>query len=99
MRNDSAKSLHNFPGRVVTAATTAYCDGVARILRETYGPLRNATKILARHANATPRAAENWLLGRCAPSGESLVALMAECRELADEINRMVAERRAQRGK
>jgi hypothetical protein len=45
-----------------------------------------------------PRTAENWLAGEHAPNGENLVELMAACSELADEINRLVAERRAARG-
>ena len=79
-------------------ADTTYNDVVLAFIRRHFGPLKNAAKLLARAGGTTPRNAENWLAGAHAPNGESLVQLMAECSELADEIMRLVAERRAARG-
>lgn len=67
---------------------------VTGYLRRECGPLRHAAKLIARKARATPRTAEAWLAGRHAPYGEHLINLMAECDALAEEINRLVEERR-----
>lgn len=75
-----------------------YSDVVVDVLRREYGPLKHAAKLLARHAKTTPRTAENWLAGTNAPNGEKLINLMAECNTLADEINRLIHDRRASRG-
>jgi len=75
--------------------TATYSDVVLGVLRREYAPLKHAAKLLARHARSTPRTAESWLAGTHAPNGEKLVNLMAECPALADEVNRLVAERRA----
>jgi len=75
-----------------------YSDIVHTVIQRNYAPLKNAAKLLARAAGATPRCATGWLAGDHAMSGEKLVNLMVECSELADEINRLVAERRAARG-
>lgn len=97
MPHNSGKSHRNFRGQAVLATVT-YSDVVLNVLRREYGPLKHATKLLARHARTTPRTAENWLAGTHAPNGEKLLNLMAECTTLADEVNRLVAERRAARG-
>jgi len=78
--------------------TATYSDAVVDVLRREYGPLKHATKLLARHARTSPRTAENWLAGSHAPNGEKLINLMAVCDALADEVNRLVAERRKERG-
>jgi hypothetical protein len=78
--------------------TATYGDVVHEVIRRQFGPLKHAAKLLARAAGTTPRTAENWLAGSHAPNGEKLVNLMADCQELAEEINRLVAERRALRG-
>ena len=80
------------------SGTASYNDVVLAYIRRRFGPLKNTAKLLARAGGTTPRNAENWLAGVHAPNGESLVELMAACQELADEINRLVAERRAARG-
>jgi hypothetical protein len=79
-----------------TAAT--YSDVVINVLRREYGPLKHATKLLARHARTSPRTAENWLAGTHAPNGEKLINLMASCEVLAEEVHRLVAKRKAERG-
>lgn len=70
----------------------AYAETVHRVLRAEFQPLKHATKILARLTGATPRAAENWLAGVCAPQGVHLIKLMAHCDELKAEIDRLIAE-------
>ena len=45
-----------------------------------------AAKHLARAADATPRAAENWLAGLACPSGDRLAALMATHPDLEQAI-------------
>jgi hypothetical protein len=77
--------------------SATYSDVVLEVLRREYGPLKNATKLLARHARTTPRTAENWLAGTHAPNGEKLINLMAACESLVEEIQRLIAERRAGR--
>jgi hypothetical protein len=74
------------------------CVVLACIARE-YGALRHASKILARHARSSHRTAEHWIAGRSVPSGENLINLMAQCEALADEITKLVAERRSTKGK
>lgn len=97
MPNNSGNDHRNFRGPVVSRTMT-YSDAVIGVIRREYAPLKNASKLLARHARTTPRTAENWLAGTHAPNGEKLINLMAECEELADEVYRLIAERRAARG-
>jgi hypothetical protein len=77
------------------SGTVTYEEAVNRVIKRRFAPLKHAAKLLARASGASPRTAENWLAGSHAPSGESLLNLMAACPELADEMNRVVAERRA----
>ena len=71
-----------------------YAATVHSVLQREYRPLRNATKILARQANVSPKTAQNWIDGVCAPRGDELLSLMASCDALAAEINRLVQERK-----
>lgn len=89
------KSSVDFPRKF--RGMTAYSNAVLEVIQRQYAPLRHGHKLLARDAGTSPRTAENWLRGNNAPSGENLIALMAECEELAAEVNRLVAERRAAR--
>lgn len=98
MRNKMWDRPRKFRDDADMPMTASYNDVVLGFIQREFAPLKNAAKMLARAANATPRAAENWLAGMHAPNGEKLVALMVECRGLADEINRLVEERRAARG-
>lgn len=77
---------------------STYSEAVLTAITREYGKRPNAAKLLARHARTSYRTAENWLAGICAPNGEKLVDLMANCEPLADEVMRLVAERRTQRG-
>jgi Cys-tRNA synthase (O-phospho-L-seryl-tRNA:Cys-tRNA synthase) len=81
----------------MSAIAATYGDAVFQAIRREYAPLRNAAKLLARDAGTTPRTAENWLAGTHAPNGEKLVNLMAACPDVAEEVNRLVEERRRAR--
>ena len=72
-----------------------YAPLMLAFLRHRYAPARHAAKALARDAATSPRTAENWLNGHCAPSGESLLALMAANPGLEDALIAAVAARRA----
>lgn len=72
-------------------------DVTARIsetLKRVYADTRNATKSVARAIGRDPRAVKAWMHGECAPSLASAIELAAHCDELADEINRLILERR-----
>jgi hypothetical protein len=64
-------------------------------LRNRYGELRHAPERLARAANATPRAARNWLDGECAPRLDNIVELMAADPDFETAILEIVRGRRA----
>jgi len=98
VRNNSVHRVRNFSGKSKVVTATTYSNTVFRVIQREYAPLKHAAKLLARHAGTTPRTAENWLAGTHAPNGEKLLNLMAECATLADEVNRLVAERRSSRG-
>jgi hypothetical protein len=73
-----------------TITTEQLGETVARVLRRKFGDLRCADKRLAKMADATPRAARNWMSGECPPNSATLLTLMRECKELREEIIRMV---------
>lgn len=75
-----------------------YAAVVVSFIRQKYLPLRRATVTLAADAGTTPRTAENWLAGTHAPNGEKLINLLAANSDLHEEINRLIAERKAARG-
>jgi transcriptional regulator with XRE-family HTH domain len=77
--------------------SVAYPALVGGYLRQHYGMLRGAEKMLARMVGCSPRTVENWLRGESAPSGEALLSLMAECDGLADAVLAEVARRRGER--
>jgi hypothetical protein len=62
-----------------------------------FAPLRSAAEMLARASYRTPRAAKNWLDGANAPDAAALIELMAASNAIADEVNALVAARRAAR--
>lgn len=78
--------------------TATYGDVVHEVIQRNFAPLKHAAKLLARAAGTTPRTAENWLAGSHAPNGDKLISLMANCDDLAEEINRLVAARKAASG-
>ena len=67
------------------------------VLRRWTGDMRNAAKRIGRAIGTDPRAVENYIYGRHCPPAAKLIDLMAECDDLANEVMRLVAERKAQR--
>ncbi|WP_307136687.1 hypothetical protein [Pseudoroseomonas cervicalis] len=63
---------------------------VSRVLRKHFGGLRYAHQRVADIAHADPRAARNWMDGSNPPNTATLLTLMRECKELREEINRML---------
>ena len=68
---------------------------VLPFLRNAYGDAKNGAKRLARDAGVSPRTAENWLNGTCAPGGDSVLNLMIACPPLETVISETIASRRA----
>lgn len=95
MRNNSAKPRNI---RVSTNMNPTYSGAVLGVIKREFFPLKHAAKLLANAARVSQRTAENYLAGTHAPSGEALLNLLAECKPMADEIFRIVEERRAARG-
>lgn len=94
------KSHRNLSGRTPLMAAAApvlrmgqaeYQAEVTGVLQAVFGPQRNPVKALAAVANTNIRTAENWLAGRCAPSGLPLLRLMAQVPELQATIRRLTA--------
>lgn len=82
--------------KLLNALTQQLCaERVGTVLRRHYADQRNAPKRLARRWRFTPRAFHGWLYGENPPAMHNLVALMAECEPLRNEVNRMVEELRA----
>lgn len=71
-----------------------YSSLIHGVLQEEFAPLRHARKLLARKGGVSPRTAENWLSGACAPQGEQLLSLMAECDRLSAAILAEVERRK-----
>lgn len=78
-------------------ACTAVRDRLIDMIAREFKPFRFASEMLARAAGKSPRAAKNWLSGQNAPDAVALIELMASCSSIADEVERLVAERRAAR--
>jgi hypothetical protein len=74
--------------------TSTYPEIMAAYFRERFAPLRHASELLARIARVSPRTAENWLRGECAPQGEALLNLIGECDDLGARIMAAAAERK-----
>lgn len=70
----------------VALSTNAYTGSLAEVIRGAFG---GCAKKIAMIAGCNPRAAENWLQARNAPSGPYLIALMRESEELTAEILRL----------
>ncbi|GAJ29713.1 hypothetical protein [Acidomonas methanolica] len=81
----------------MTATVRPVRDSLLTAIAREFKPLRFAQEMLARASGKTPRAARNWLSGTCTPDAEALIELMASCNSIADEVNALVAERKAAR--
>jgi hypothetical protein len=95
MRKGSAGIRLKMQAASITAELCAERFGT--VLRRWTGDMRNASKRIGRKISADPRVVENYIYGRHCPPAAKLIELMAECDELADEVNRLVAERKAAR--
>ena len=78
---------------------TTVDDLVLRYIAREYAPRRFASKLLAKDAGTSHRTAERWLAKKAAPSGPHLTNMLVECDGLADELYRMIEQRRAAKGK
>lgn len=72
---------------------------IARALQRRFGGCRSAMKVAGQACQVSPRTMENWWYARTLPRADDLISAMAACDELADEVARMVAERKAILGK
>jgi hypothetical protein len=79
-------------------AAVTYRDVACEYLRDKWLPLRNASKLLARLSDATPRAVVNWLAGENAPHGDTLITLMARDPDFEQIIIDLVRARRCTHG-
>jgi hypothetical protein len=81
---------------VFTADSCA--ERFSTVLRRKFAWTKCADKWIAGRIGSDERTVQNYLYGKHCPPAHKLIELMAECSELADEVNRLVAERRAARG-
>lgn len=92
MRKRSARLRLEMPATAITAELCA--ERFGSVLRRWSADMRNASKRIGRSIGADPRAVENYVYGRHCPPATKLIELMAECPPLADEVMRLVEERR-----
>ncbi|EHM01206.1 hypothetical protein HMPREF9946_02210 [Acetobacteraceae bacterium AT-5844] len=80
----------------MSATLSSQSRSVSRVVHEvltsTYGRLRHGAEFLARDAQGTPRAAQNWLDGANTPNAEKLVNIMRACPELRAAIFQLIEE-------
>ena len=80
------------------AITPELCaERISAVLRRKFQWMRSADKWLAGRIGSDVRAAQNYIYGRHCPPASKLIEMMAECDELAEEINNLVMERRKAR--
>lgn len=89
MRHTIAKSRNCYGKKHMTAT---FSDVFHNYVEKKYAPLKGAAKLLARDAGVSPRTAESWLYRKASPQGDNLIRLMAECRELRNDIFRLVED-------
>lgn len=90
MRNKMEKPYRKFQHM---SEALSYRDAACGYFRDKWSPLRNAPKLLARVADATPRAVTNWLAGEAAPNGDTLITLMARDPDFKNLILKLVEDR------
>ena len=76
---------------------TPYKVGICAAIWREFGRMKGGAKLAARAANVSERSTENWFAEKNAPNGEQLLELMASSDAIADEVLRLVAERRRAR--
>ena len=67
---------------------------ILTFVRATYGAMPHGAKRLARAADTTTRAAENWIAGINGPSVEPLVNLLVVHPDLKARLDDHIADRR-----
>jgi hypothetical protein len=91
VRKSSGKRRKNCGGNV-SGTHEAYQGALHGVLKREFGCRRNAAKVLAKLAGGvSPRTAENWLSGACAPQGQALLSLMANNEAVDAEMERLKA--------
>lgn len=90
-RINQQNNCHERPMSTVAAAPTS--EVIWDVITRVYGERRHATELLARAAHTTPATAANWLRRKCTPQADNLIALMADCEELKEAVDRLVKER------
>lgn len=66
---------------------------IADVIRRVWP--RHAAKQIARATGTPVGTAKRWAAGETEPRASDLIRLMAECEDVAAEVNRLVAEARA----
>lgn len=72
-----------------------YADLLRGVITRVYAPQRFAAKRLAHDARTSHRTAERWLSGERVPTGDHLLNLLRECRELRAELNQLIDQQDA----
>jgi len=70
-----------------------YADLLRSVIGRVYAPQRYAAKRLAQDARTSHRTAERWIAGERVPTGEHFLSLLRECKELREELNRLIDEK------
>ena len=77
----------------MSGAASTYHDAACGYLRHKWGPLRNASKLLARFTGSSPRTTRKWLDGENPPGADAMITLMAR----DPGFKRMILELEAER--
>lgn len=87
-------SLANCANNHTTTETVI--ERVSLALRRAFGGRHYAARDLADTINRDQRAVRAWINGECAPSLAAAIDIAAQCDEFANEINKLIEERRRQ---
>jgi hypothetical protein len=83
---------------IVTLTADDCALRLSAVLRRAFQWTKCSDKWIAQRIDVDQRTAQNYLYGKHSPPAHKLIELMAVCSELADEVNKLVMERRAARG-
>jgi hypothetical protein len=83
---------------IVTLTADDCALRLSAVLRRAFQWTKCSDKWIAQRIDVDQRTAQNYLYGKHCPPAHKLIELMAVCSELADEVNKLVLERRAARG-
>lgn len=91
LRGGGHRNLRGETGKTFPVITTGQViDLTTRSLRAHCGELKSAVKQVADLAESTPRAAENWFLGRNAPDAAHLLTLGRRIPAVRRELYRLL---------